>query len=79
MTIEFMLKFGVIRKVKYMQKEEKLDMHRYLQTLEFGEQKNKRKSDKIRFDYFVVADSLNYNIPIVEKERERIYLYFSLG
>ena len=34
----------------------------YLQTLEFGEQKQKRKSDKIRFDYFVVADSLNYKV-----------------
>jgi len=33
----------------------------YLQTLEFGEKK-KRKSDKIRFDYFVVVDSLNYKI-----------------
>jgi len=34
----------------------------YLQTLEFGAQKKKRKSDKIRFDYFVVADSLNYKV-----------------
>ncbi len=34
----------------------------YLQTLEFGERKKKRKSDKIRFDYFVVADSLNYKV-----------------
>ena len=34
----------------------------YLQTLEFGEQKKKRKSDKIRFDYFVAADSLNYKV-----------------
>ena len=34
----------------------------YLKTLEFGEQKKKRKSDKIRFDYFVVADSLNYKV-----------------
>jgi len=32
----------------------------YLRTLEFGEQKKKRKSDKIRFDYFVAADSLDY-------------------
>jgi len=32
----------------------------YLKTLEFGEQKKKRKSDKIRFDYFVAADSLDY-------------------
>ena len=34
----------------------------YLKTLEFGEQKKKRKSDKIRFDYFVVADSLTYKV-----------------
>ena len=36
----------------------------YLQTLEFGEQKKKRKSDKIRFDYFVVANSLDYKVTI---------------
>ncbi len=34
----------------------------YLKTLEFGEQKKKRKSDKIRFNYFVVANSLNYKV-----------------
>ncbi len=34
----------------------------YLKTLEFGEKKKKRKSDKIRFNYFVVADSINYKI-----------------
>ncbi|MGR3302720.1 MAG: hypothetical protein ACUZ8I_09495 [Candidatus Scalindua sp.] len=32
----------------------------YLKTLEFGERKQKRKSDKVRFDYFIVADSINY-------------------
>ncbi len=32
----------------------------YLKTLELGEQKKKRRSDKIRFDYFIVANSLNY-------------------
>jgi len=32
----------------------------YIKTLEFGEMKKKRKSDKVRFDYFVVADSINY-------------------
>ncbi len=35
---------------------------RYLKTLEFGERKKKRKSDKIRFDYFIVANSLNYKL-----------------
>jgi hypothetical protein len=32
----------------------------YMKTLEFGERKQKRKSDKVRFDYFVVANSINY-------------------
>ncbi len=32
----------------------------YMRTLEFGEREQKRKSDKVRFDYFVVADSINY-------------------
>ncbi len=32
----------------------------YLKTLEYGEREKKRKSDKIRFNYFVVADSMNY-------------------
>ena len=32
----------------------------YLKTLEFGEREQKRKSDKVRFDYFVVADSIDY-------------------
>lgn len=34
----------------------------YLKTLEFGEREKKRKSDKIRFDSFVVADSINYKV-----------------
>ncbi|MCP4265125.1 MAG: hypothetical protein GY777_06050 [Candidatus Brocadiaceae bacterium] len=33
----------------------------YLKTLESGEKGKKRKSDKVRFDYFVVANSINYN------------------
>ena len=32
----------------------------YIKTLELGERKQKRKSDKVRFDYFAVADSVNY-------------------
>ncbi len=32
----------------------------YMRTLEFGEREQKRKSDKVRFDYFVVADSIHY-------------------
>ena len=34
----------------------------YLKTLEFGKRNKKRKSDKVRFDYFVVADSINYKV-----------------
>ncbi len=34
----------------------------YLKTLEFGERKKKRKSDKVRFDSFFVANSLNYKV-----------------
>lgn len=34
----------------------------YLKTLEFGEKKKKRNSDKVRFDYFVVADSIDYKV-----------------
>ncbi len=34
----------------------------YLKTLQFGESKKKRKSDKVRFDNFFVADSLNYRL-----------------
>ncbi len=32
----------------------------YLKTLESGEEKKRRKIDKVRFDYFVVANSVNY-------------------
>ncbi len=32
----------------------------YLKTLELGEVKKRRKVDRVRFDYFVVADSVNY-------------------
>ncbi len=42
----------------------------YLKTLEFGEQNKKRKSDKVRFDNFVVADSVNYKVA-VDLYRER--------
>jgi hypothetical protein len=33
----------------------------YMKTLELGQRKQKRKGDKVRFGYFVVADSINYN------------------
>ena len=34
----------------------------YLKTLAMGETVKRRKIDKIRFNYFVVADSVNYNV-----------------
>jgi hypothetical protein len=34
----------------------------YIETLEFGEKNKKRKSDRVRFDYFAVADSINYKV-----------------
>jgi len=34
----------------------------YLKTLELGEKVEKRRIDRIRFEYFVVADSLNYTL-----------------
>ena len=34
----------------------------YLKTLEFGENKKRRKIDGVRFDYFVAADSVNYKL-----------------
>lgn len=34
----------------------------YLKTLEFGATQKRRKADKVRFDYFVVANSVNYNL-----------------
>ncbi len=46
----------------------------YMQTLEFGERNQKRQSDKVRFDYFVVADSINYTA-----ERGKAYANIQLG
>ncbi len=46
----------------------------YLKTLEFGERLKHRKSDKIRFDYFAVADSISYNGVIDIYGKPRTYI-----
>ena len=46
----------------------------YLKTLECGEREKNRKSDKIRFDYFVVADSINYKGVMDVYGRPRTYI-----
>ncbi|MGR3294572.1 MAG: hypothetical protein ACUZ9M_11230 [Candidatus Scalindua sp.] len=49
----------------------------YLKTLEFGESKKRRKIDRVRFDHFVAADSINY------KGEKTVYgelnLYIQMG
>ncbi len=49
----------------------------YLKTLEFGESNKRRKVDRVRFDHFVVADSINY------KAERTVYgeleLYIKMG
>ncbi len=46
----------------------------YLKTLEFGERKKKRKSDKVRFDYFVVADSINYKVKMDVYGDQKVFI-----
>jgi len=46
----------------------------YMQTLEFGERNQKRQSDKVRFDYFVAADSIDYTA-----EGGKVYANIQLG
>ena len=48
-----MQKYGAIKEIGY---------EGYLTTLEVGERIKRRKVDRVRFDYFVVADSVNYII-----------------
>ncbi len=45
---------------KEWQRRSEIGQEGYLKTLEFGETKKRRKIDKVRFDYFVVANSVNY-------------------
>jgi hypothetical protein len=48
------------RKNKEWKRRSEIGQEGYLKTLEFGEEKKRRKIDKVRFDYFVVANSVNY-------------------
>ena len=48
------------KKSKEWEKRSEIGQEGYLKTLEFGERKKRRKIDKVRFDYFVVANSVNY-------------------
>ncbi len=45
---------------KELKKRREIGKGGYLKTLEFGEENKRRKIDKVRFDYFVVANSVNY-------------------
>jgi len=57
-----MQKYGAIKEIGY---------EGYLTTLEVGERIKRRKVDRVRFDYFVVADSVNY---IVKDEKPCAYI-----
>ncbi|ODS31996.1 MAG: hypothetical protein SCARUB_02884 [Candidatus Scalindua rubra] len=48
------------RRKNAREKRREIGHEGYLKTLEMGERKKRRKSDKVRFDYFVAADSVNY-------------------
>jgi len=48
------------KKNKEWKKRSEIGQGGYLKTLEIGEEKKRRKVDKVRFDYFVVANSVNY-------------------
>ncbi len=47
---------------KAWQKRKEIGHEGYLKTLAMGETLKRRKVDKIRFNFFIVADSVNYNI-----------------
>jgi len=48
------------KKSKEWKQRSEIGQSGYLKTLEFGEEKKRRKIDKVRFDYFVAANSVNY-------------------
>lgn len=48
------------RRSKEWKRRSEIGQSGYLKTLEFGEEMKRRKIDKVRFDYFVVANSVNY-------------------
>ena len=50
------------KKSKEKTKRMEIGHEGYWKTLELGEAKKRRKVDRVRFDYFVVADSINYKV-----------------
>ncbi len=62
------------KRSKEREKRSEIGQEGYLKTLAFGEEKKRRKIDKIRFDYFVVANSVNY----IEKGRKP-YAHIQMG
>ena len=65
------------KRSKEGQKRSEIGHTGYLKTLEFGENKKRRKVDRVRFDHFVAADSINY------KSERTVYgelnLYIQIG
>jgi len=65
------------KRSKEGQKRSEIGHTGYLKTLEFGESKKRRKVDRVRFDNFVAADSVNY------KAERTVYgklnLYIQIG
>ena len=65
------------KRSKEGQKRSEIGHTGYLKTLEFGENKKRRKVDRVRFDHFVTADSINY-----KAERTvygKLYLFIQIG
>ena len=48
------------KRSKEWKRRSEIGQEGYLKILEFGEEKKRRKIDKVRFDHFVVANSINY-------------------
>jgi len=65
------------KRSKEGQKRSEIGHTGYLKTLEFGENKKRRKVDRVRFDHFVAADSISY------KAERTVYgklnLYIQMG
>ncbi len=65
------------RRAKMGEKRSEIGHTGYLKTLEFGESIKKRKIDKVRFDYFVVGNSINYTR--VEDIYGKLNTYIQIG
>ena len=65
------------KKNKEWKKRSEIGQGGYLKTLKFGEEKKRRKIDKLRFDYYVVANSVNY---MVNRDiYGKTYVYIQMG